>query len=57
VLYCPHPPGRAVGATDALVACAGARDERDDLHRLNENDYHNGVQLHLTTPTGRTGSI
>src|SRR5690348_14594460 len=26
-----------------------------DLHRLNENDYHNGVHLHLSASTRRTG--
>jgi hypothetical protein len=50
--------GPMAGTPDASLPDTVARNPRTqyDLHHLNENDYHNGVQLHLTTSTGRTGS-
>jgi len=44
-------------AAGKLALADGALDAGlDDLHPLNENDYHNGVHLQLTTATWRTGS-
>jgi hypothetical protein len=49
------PPRMAAPNTTHRPRTACPPRDPNDLHRLNENDYHNGVHLQLTTSTGRTG--
>lgn len=52
----PQTEGNHTGEVTAPKERPGTPGSQYDLRRLNENDYHNGVHLHLPAPTGRTGS-